>query len=105
MFPHLFDEDFEFDRCLALRVVACLGAEGVGFAVEFLHEEVKAAADGAILLQGFARFLDVKAQAVKLFLDVHFGEDLRQRLAGNGGVGLVLQGAQALLQAGGGFFL
>ena len=56
-------------------------------------------------MQGFARFLDVKLQAVKLFLDVHFGEDLRQRLAGNGGVGLVLQGAQALLQAGGGFFL
>ena len=105
MFPHLFDEDFEFDRCLALCVVARFGAEGVGFAVEFLHEEVEAAADGAVLLQSLPCLANVETQAVKLFLDVHFGEDLRQRLPGDSGVGFILQGAQTFLQDGGGFRL
>ena len=58
-----------------------------------------------MLLQGFARFLDVETQPVQLFLHVHFGQYLRQRLPGNSGIGLKLQRMQALLHDGGGFFL
>ena len=59
------------------------GAEGVGFAVELLHEEVQASPGGTAGLEHAAHFADVGAEAVQLF----------------GHVALLRQQHQLLLQA------
>jgi len=55
-----------FDMCQA----AGLGSEGVGFAVEFLQQEVEPFADASAAGERAFKFLEVGGEAVELFGDV-----------------------------------
>ena len=70
MFAHLLDQHFEVDRSLGAARVKCLGAQCIGFAVEFLHQEVQAPTGGTGRLEHTTYFKNVGAQAVELFGDV-----------------------------------
>ena len=47
LFAHLLDQHFEVDRRLGAARIEGLGAQCIGFAVEFLHQEIKAPTGGA----------------------------------------------------------
>ena len=51
LFPHLLDQQFEFHRRLRYDAGHGLGTKRVGFAVEFLHQEIEALSAGAAGLQ------------------------------------------------------
>ena len=72
MFAHLLDQHFEVYRRLGAAGVEGLGAEGIGFAVQFLHQEVQAATGLAAGFQHAAHFADVGAEAIQLFGDIAF---------------------------------
>jgi hypothetical protein len=44
LFPHLFDQQLELDRCLRNLRDQRFGTERIGFAIEFLHQEIEALA-------------------------------------------------------------
>ena len=45
LLAHLFDEDLQVHGRLGHVDIDCLGAERIGLSVEFLHQEIQAAAD------------------------------------------------------------
>ena len=59
LLAHLFDIEFQIERGICHLDCHCLGAQRIRFAVQFLHEEVEAAADRAASGQHAADFIDV----------------------------------------------
>ena len=70
LLAHLLDQHLELDGAAGGVGDDGFGGEGVGFAVEFLHQEVEATADGALLGELTTDFADVGVEAVELFVDV-----------------------------------
>src|SRR3954469_24531672 len=64
LLSQLFDGGLEGQAGAGQLHVRRLGAEGIGFAVKFLTQEVELAADGAALGQHVAGGVDMGAQAV-----------------------------------------
>lgn len=71
LLAHLLDDDLQRQRGVRHFNGGGLGAEGVGLAVHFLHDEVKSTADGAALIQNASDFGHVRVESVDFLLDVH----------------------------------
>lgn len=73
LFAHLFDQDFQLDRGLGAFGSDGFAAQSVGFAVQFLHQEVQPFAAAAFVFgNDTAHFGNVGAQAAEFFVDVGF---------------------------------
>ena len=63
LFAHLLDQNLQFNRRVGHFDRGGFRAQRVGFAIEFLHQEVKAATDCAAGRKHAAHFGDVRRQA------------------------------------------
>ena len=70
LLAHLLDQYLEIDRGLSAARVERFRAEGVGFAIEFLHEEVEPAPGRAAGLEYASHFGHMGVQAVQFFGNV-----------------------------------
>src|ERR1700687_1619807 len=75
LLAHLFDQYLDLERRLRQFRVDGLGAERIGFAVEFLHQKVEALAAASTVSQHAPHFGDVSSKARDFLGDVDLGRE------------------------------
>src|SRR2546429_7917988 len=80
LLAHLLDQDLHVDRAAGGLEVLGLRGQGVGFAVELLHEEVEPAASGLARADDAAHLADVAREALELPVHVQAPRQRRQPL-------------------------
>ena len=68
----MLDRHFQVYRSLRGFAVNRFGTQGIGLAVQLLHQKIQPPAAGATVGQRIAHFVDVGHQPVQLFINVHF---------------------------------
>src|SRR5262245_12734526 len=81
LFAELLDDVLHLEPGIGELDVVRLGAAGIDLAVEFLRQEIEAAADRPALAEDVARLGDVGGDAVELLADIGLGRD-QQRFLG-----------------------
>src|SRR5688500_14853912 len=70
LLAELLDDDLDVDGVARGLGVLRLRRQGVGLAVELLHQEIEPPADGILARQRLAHFGEVRAEARELLVDV-----------------------------------
>src|SRR5579883_205558 len=80
LLPHLLDDDLHVHRTAGGVEVLGLRGQGVGLAVELLHEEIEPPAGRLVGREHAADLLQVAGQAIELLIDVQPLDEQRQLL-------------------------
>src|SRR5690606_12236009 len=82
LLAQLVDDNLEIEADLGQLLLARLGAKGIGFAIEFLADEIEPPSDAGFRL--FRKYLaggcDMPAQPIKLFRNIGFRGEERELL-------------------------
>src|SRR5947208_13034037 len=70
LLAHLLDEQLQFECAIGYLRARGLGGERIGFAIEFLCEEVQALARSTSVTQHSIDFRKVHRQPLELFVDI-----------------------------------
>jgi len=98
LFPQLLDQHLELDRDVGHADVHGFGAERIGFAVEFLHQEIEPPADGAGLAEHAVDLGKVRREAINFLGDVGFLREQDDLLLKARGVELLFDFFQARIE-------
>lgn len=88
LLPHLLDEHLQVNRNAGGFRVGGFGAQGIGFAVHLLQQEVQPPANGLFLLEGAQHFLDVRIQPIQFLGHVQLLGQVDHLLLQTVGVGI-----------------